>query len=122
MSGGKVEYKKSGTTWYYVAEYTFSERGEYDIYFTAAKDGYSVSSGNKTLTVTKASIPADAITAPIINTLTYNGQPQELVTPGVLDAKYGTVVYSLSRSAGSFSTEIPTKTDAGTYKVYYKVL
>ena len=122
MSGGKVEYKKIGTTWYYVAEYTFSERGEYDIYFTAAKDGYSVSSGNKTLTVTKASIPADAITAPIINTLTYNGQPQELVTPGVLDAKYGTMVYSLSRSASSFSTEIPTKTDAGTYKVYYKVL
>ena len=122
MSGGKVEYKKIGTTWYYVAEYTFSERGEYDIYFTAAKDGYSVSSGNKTLTVTKASIPADAITAPIINTLTYNGQPQELVTPGVLDAKYGTMVYSLSRSANSFSTEIPTKTDAGTYKVYYKVL
>ena len=122
MSGNKVEYKKIGTTWYYVAEYTFSERGEYDIYFTAAKDGYSVSSGNKTLTVTKASIPADAITAPIINTLTYNGQPQELVTPGVLDAKYGTMVYSLSRSASSFSTEIPTGTDAGTYKVYYKVL
>lgn len=122
MSGGKVEYKKIGTTWYYVAEYTFSERGEYDIYFTVAKDGYSVSSGNKTLTVTKASIPADAITAPIINTLTYNGQPQELVTPGVLDAKYGTIQYSLSRSAGSFSTEIPTKTDAGTYNVYYKVL
>lgn len=122
MSGDKVEYKKIGTTWYYVAEYTFSERGEYDIYFTAAKDGYSVSSRNKTLTVTKASIPADAITAPIINTLTYNGQPQKLVTPGVLDAKYGTVVYSLSRSANSFSTEIPTKTDAGTYKVYYKVL
>ena len=40
----------------------------------------------------------------------------------MLDAKYGTVVYSLSRSASSFSTEIPTKTDAGTYKVYYKVL
>ena len=122
LSGDKVKYKKIGTTWYYVAEYTFSERGEYDIYFTAAKDGYSVSSGNKTLTVTKASIPADAITAPIINTLTYNGQPQELVTPGVLDAKYGTIQYSLSRSASSFSTEIPTGTDAGTYKVYYKVM
>ena len=123
MSGGKVEYKKIGSTWYYVAEYTFSERGDYDIYFTAAKDGYSVSSGNKTLTITKASIPTDAVTAPTEKTgLVYNGQPQELVTPGVLDAKYGTVVYSLSRSASSFSTEIPTKTDAGTYKVYYKVL
>ena len=122
LSGDKVEYKKIGTTWYYVAEYTFSERGEYNIYFTAIKEGYSAASADKKLTVTKASIPADAITAPTVNPLTYNGQPQKLVTPGVLDAKYGTMVYSLSRSASSFSTEIPTKTDAGTYKVYYKVL
>ena len=122
LSGDKVEYKKIGTMWYYVAEYTFSERGEYNIYFTAIKEGYSAASADKKLTVTKASIPADAITVPTVNTLTYNGQLQELVTPGVLDAKYGTIQYSLSRSAGSFSTEIPTKTDAGTYNVYYKVL
>ena len=122
LSGDKVEYKKIGTMWYYVAEYTFSERGEYNIYFTAIKEGYSAASADKKLTVTKASIPADAITAPTANALTYNGQPQKLVTPGVLDAKFGTMVYSLSRGAGSFSTEIPTGTDAGTYKVYYKVL
>ena len=122
LSGDKVEYKKIGTMWYYVAEYTFSERGEYNIYFTAIKEGYSAASADKKLTVTKASIPADAITVPTVNTLTYNGQLQELVTPGVLDAKYGTIQYSLSRSASSFSTEIPTGTDAGTYKVYYKVM
>ena len=122
LSGDKVEYKKIGTMWYYVAEYTFSERGEYNIYFTAIKEGYSAASADKKLTVTKASVPADAITAPTANTLTYNGQPQKLVTQGVLDAKYGTMVYSLSRSASSFSPEIPTGTDAGTYKVYYKVI
>lgn len=122
LSGDKVEYKKIGTMWYYVAEYTFSERGEYNIYFTAIKEGYSAASADKKLTVTKASISADAITVPTVNTLTYNGQLQELVTPGVLDAKYGTIQYSLSRSASSFSTEIPTGTDAGTYKVYYKVM
>lgn len=122
LSGDKVEYKKIGTMWYYVAEYTFSERGEYNIYFTAIKEGYSAASADKKLTVTKASISADAITVPTVTTLTYNGQLQELVTPGVLDAKYGTIQYSLSRSASSFSTEIPTGTDAGTYKVYYKVM
>ena len=122
LSGDKVEYKKIGTMWYYVAEYTFSERGEYNIYFTAIKEGYSATSADKKLTVTKASIPADAITTPTANTLTYSGQPQKLVTPGVLDAKYGTMMYSLSSSASSFSTEIPEKADAGTYTVYYKVI
>ena len=102
LSGDKVEYKKIGTMWYYVAEYTFSERGEYNIYFTAIKEGYSATSADKKLTVTKASIPADAITTPTANTLTYSGQPQKLVTPGVLDAKYGTMMYSLSSSASSF--------------------
>lgn len=115
-------YTKIGTNWYYVAEYAFSESGDYNIYFTASKDGYSVTSADKKLTVSKMTIPADAITAPTANTLTYNGQPQELVTPGIVDVKYGTMVYSLSRNASSFSTEIPTKTDADTYRVYYKVI
>ena len=115
------EYKQIGTSWYYVADYTFDEMGTYDIYFTASKDGYSVTSNEKKLTVKKPSIPTSKITAPTAKTgLTYTGQPQELVTAGALDAKYGTIQYSLSRSG--FSTEIPTKTDAGTYKVYYKVI
>ena len=118
----EAEYKKIGTTWYYVVDFDANKIGTYSVYFTASKDGYSVSSDPRTLTVTKATIPADAITAPTANTLTYNGHPQELVTAGVLDAKYGTILYSLTRSASSFSTEIPEKTDAGTYTVYYKVV
>lgn len=115
-------YTKIGTTWYYVAEYTFNKMGDYKVYFTASKDGYSVTSADKDLTVSKMTIPTDVITAPTAKTLTYNDAAQELVTPGIVDAKYGTMVYSLSRSASSFSTEIPTKTDAGTYRVYYKVV
>ena len=115
------EYKQIGTSWYYVADYTFDEMGTYDIYFTASKDGYSVTSNEKKLTVKKPSIPTSKITAPTAQTgLTYTGQPQELVTAGALDAKYGTMVYSLSRS-GEYTEKIPTGTNAGTYRVYYKV-
>ncbi len=115
------EYKQIGTSWYYVADYTFDEMGTYDIYFTASKDGYSVTSNEKKLTVKKPSIPTSKITAPTAKTgLTYTGQPQELVTAGALDAKYGTMVYSLSRS-GEYTEKIPTGTNAGTYRVYYKV-
>ena len=117
----KATYQKIGSSWYYVVDLPCNTIGKYSIYFTATKDGYSVTSSTKTLTVNKATIPNDEITAPTAKTLTYTGQPQELVTAGKLDTKYGTIQYSLSRSASSFSTTIPTKTDAGTYKVYYKV-
>jgi len=105
----------------YTKDYSFDTIGEYTIYFTAAKDGYSVMSGHKKLTVTKAAIPASAITAPAANALTYNGSEQLLVTEGSVDAKYGEMQYRLGTSGG-FSTATPTAADAGTYTVYYKVV
>ena len=117
----KAEYKKIGTNWYYVVDLAANTIGTYDIYFTATKDGYSVTSSHKKLTVTKAAIPASAITAPAANALTYNGSEQILATVGSVDAKYGEMQYRLGTN-GSFSTAIPTATDAGTYTVYYKVV
>ena len=123
LSGSDVKYTTvgTGTTKFYVAEYTFNDFGSYTISFTAAKDGYTVQSAEKKLTVTKAAIPASAITAPAAKALTYNGNEQELVTPGSVDAKYGEMQYRLGTSGG-FSTAIPTAADAGTYTVYYKVV
>ena len=105
----------------YTKDYSFDTIGEYTIYFTATKDGYTVQSAKKKLTVTKAAIPASAITAPAANALTYNGNEQVLVKAGSVGAEYGEMQYRLGTS-GSFSTAIPTATDAGTYTVYYKVV
>ena len=123
LSGSDVKYTTVGTgsTKFYVAEYTFNDFGSYTISFTAAKDGYTVQSAEKKLTVTKAAIPASAITAPAANALTYNGNEQLLVTKGSVDAKYGEMQYRLGTSGG-FSTATPTAADAGTYTVYYKVV
>ena len=117
----KAEYKKIGSNWYYVVDLDANTIGTYDIYFTATKDGYSVTSSHKKLTVTKATIPASVITAPAANALTYNGNEQVLVKAGSVGAEYGEIQYRLGTS-GSFSTAIPTATDAGTYTVYYKVV
>ena len=117
----KAEYKKIGSSWYYVVDLDANTIGTYDIYFTATKDGYSVTSSHKQLTVTKAAIPTSAITAPAANALTYNGNEQELVTAGSVDAKYGEMQYRLGTSGG-FSTATPIAADAGTYTVYYKVV
>ena len=116
----KAEYKMIGNSWYYVVDLYANTIGTYDIYFTASKDGYSVTSRHKKLTVIKAATPDSAITAPVANALTYNGNEQVLVTAGSVEAKYGEMQYRLGTSGG-FSTDIPTATDAGTYTVYYKV-
>ena len=123
LSGSDVKYTTVGTgsTKFYVAEYTFNDFGSYTISFTAAKDGYTVQSAEKKVTVTKAAIPASAIIAPAANALTYNGSEQVLVTKGSVDAKYGEMQYRLGTSGG-FSTATPTAADAGTYTVYYKVV
>ena len=51
--------------------------------------------------------------------LVYTGSAQELVTAGVADG--GTMQYKLGTD-GTWSSEIPTATNAGEYTVYYKVL
>ncbi len=58
-----------------------------------------------------------AVTAPTANTLSYNSNEQELVTAGSTD--FGTLLYSIDGK--NYSADIPKKTDAGTYTVYYKV-
>ena len=123
LSGSDVQYTTvgTGTTKFYVADRIFNDVGSYTISFTAAKDGYSVQSAEKKLTVIKAAIPTNAITAPTANALTYNGNEQVLVKAGSVGAEYGEMQYRLGTS-GSFSTAIPTATDAGTYTVYYKVV
>ena len=69
-----------------------------------------------TANINKATTTVD--TAPAaITPLTYNGQPQTLVTVG--QTNVGFLVYSLD--GANFSREIPTGTNAGTYTVYYKV-
>ena len=116
----KAEYKKIGSNWYYVVDLDANTIGTYDIYFTAAKDGYSVTSSHKKLTVTKAAIPASAITAPAANVLTYNGNKQELITAGSVTSG-GTMQYSLTEN-GTYSQNIPVGTDAGAYTVWYRVI
>ena len=77
---------------------------------------YKITYEMGTLTINKAQ---SAVTVnPTANTLTYNGTTQALVTAGT--ASIGEVVYSLTET-GTYSTTIPTGTDAGSYTVWYKV-
>ena len=81
----KAEYKKIGTSWYYVVDLDANTIGTYDIYFTASKDGYKVMSSHKTLTVTKPNLSNAEITFPYGNEAAFNyatatGVPTFVVT------------------------------------------
>ena len=66
--------------------------------------------------ITKADV---TVTAPkAVDGLIYNGKAQTLIRAGT--ATGGTMQYRLSQNE-SYSTTIPTGTNAGTYTVYYKV-
>lgn len=60
------------------------------------------------------------VTAPTpITELIYNSTPQNLISAGSTTG--GTMQYKLG-DGGTYSTDIPTATEAGTYTVYYKVV
>ncbi len=55
-----------------------------------------------------------------INSLTYNGNSQTLISKGTAASGTGTVQYGLNKNNMS-ATPLPSATDAGTYIVYYKI-
>ena len=96
--------------------------GQHTFRFSATCDGYKKMSQDIAVTVQRASISANLITPPTVQeNLTYTGQKQALIIAGSVDAQYGEMQYRLGTS-GSFSTAIPTGTDAGTYTVWYRVI
>lgn len=77
-------------------------------------------SGNQTSTTANINKAASSVTsAPTANTLTYNGSEQSLVAAGT--GTGGSIQYCLTEN-GTYSTAIPTGTNANSYTVYYKVV
>ena len=103
--------------------------GSIDANYTVTYDKneiINVGTYKATLTVGEVSVSLDfaiteatpKVTAPTANTLTYNGEAQELVSAGSTD--FGTMLYSLTED-GEYTTSIPQGTNAGDYTVWYYV-
>ena len=91
--------------------------------FTPDSSNYkTVENVEVTVTVSKA---APTVTAPTAKMLTYTGTAQELVNAG--SATGGTMYYAVTTENTAptddnlYTTSIPSKTDAGTYYVWYRV-
>ena len=89
--------------------------GTATVTITGKDDGNYIVNGSATFQI----VDADSkVTAPTAKTgLTYNSKAQELVTAG--SAEGGRLEYSTDGK--SYSTSLPTGTDAKTYTVYYRV-
>ena len=111
----KAEYKKIGTTWYYVVDLDANTIGTYDIYFTASKDGYKVTSDHKTLTVTKPDLRNAVITFRSSNESTYEPYNATTTAPGFTVTHNGKTLklgvdYTASGTASSAGVSTQTLT------------
>ena len=117
LSGSDVKYTAvgTGTTKFYVAEYTFNDFGSYTISFTAAKDGYTVQSAEKKLTVTKPNLSNAEITFRSSNESTYEPYRATTTAPGFTVTYNGKTLqlgvdYTASGTASSAGVSTQTLT------------
>ncbi|MBD8995689.1 MAG: Ig-like domain repeat protein [Clostridiales bacterium] len=99
----------------YTKDYSFDTIGEYTIYFTAAKDGYSVTSSHKQLTVTKPNLSNAEITFRSSNESTYEPYRATTTAPGFTITYNGKTLnlgvdYTASGTASSAGVSTQTLT------------
>lgn len=117
LSGNDVQYTTvgTGTTKFYVAEYAFNDVGSYTISFTATKDGYTVTSSHKKLTVTKPNLSNAEITFRSSNESTYEPYRSTTTAPGFTVTYNGKALklgvdYTASGTASSAGVSTQTLT------------
>lgn len=116
-TGASIEYKLGADGEWTQTLPTATNAGEYTVYYKfTADNNYTTIETEQQLTVTVAKAAAQ-VTAPTAKTdLTYNGEAQTLVNAGSADG--ATIEYKLGD--GEYTSELPSATNAGEYKVYYK--
>ena len=113
---GTIKYKV-GSGSYSESIPTATNAGTYTVYYKVIGDANHNDVSEKSLTVTIAK-KAGSVTAPTAKSLTYTGSSQTLINAG--STTTGTIQYKVG--SGSYSENLPTGTNAGTYTVYYKVV
>ena len=117
VSGGTMYYSTDNSNWS-IHTPTGTNAGSYNVWYKIVGDSNHNGVGSTfvgTITINKAA--SSVSSAPTGKSLSYNGGAQYLVNAGT--ASGGTMYYKVEN--GSWSTSIPTATNAGTYTIYYYV-
>ena len=115
VTGGTIQYSDDNITWG-TSIPTGTNANTYTSYWRIVGDSNHNDKASASISTTIAKV-TPTVVAPTAKVLTYNGSAQSLVNAGSTD--YGTLKYSTDGS--SYSTSIPSGTNATSYTVYYKV-
>ena len=124
-TGGTIKFRVGDTGDYWeTAPLTFSNAGNYKIYYkvfgdTNHKDSNPVELG--TFTIQMAEITNISVSQ--VGTLTYNGSAQTATVSAsatTVNSQAYTFTYSATEG-GTYTSSVPSFTDAGSHTVYYKV-
>lgn len=115
------EYKKSTEEAY--TQTAPTDAGTYDVRVRVKEDAIYHEAVSEPVTFTIAKVNATVKTAPIAaENLTYDqGKNITLINAENASVTGGELQYAFSED-GTYSTSLPTATEAGTYSVYYKVV
>ena len=94
---------------------TFTDAGTYRVYYCVIANDYDAVAGFKDVVISKVD---PTYTAPKSKSLAFSNGAQDLVEPG--SARGGTMEYSLDGE--SWSQNVPTATEPGSYAVLYRVV
>ena len=108
---------------------TATEAGKYKVYYRVKETtNYTGLEGNWDVSIAKKTPDLTIDSAPLAEDWTYNGTSKDLCKKIGIDSNIGTVSYAVTKGQDStednitdWSTEVPKATNAGTYKVWYKV-
>ena len=108
---------------------TATEAGKYKVYYRVKETtNYTGLEGNWDVSIAKKTPDLTIDSAPLAEDWTYDKSSKELCKKIEIDSNIGTVSYAVTKGQDStednitdWSTEVPKATNAGTYKVWYKV-
>lgn len=115
-SHGTIQYSADGSTW----STSIPQGTNADDYIPQWKLVGDSNHSDVTATTINVSIAkvTPTVVSPTVKTLIYSGSAQELLNTG--STNFGTMQYSEDET--NWSTTIPSKTNAGSYTIYYRVL
>lgn len=112
---GTISYSDDGENWASAIP-VGTNATDYTVYWKLEGDSNHTSVASTAINLSIAKV-TPTVTAPTAKVLTFNEQAQSLVNAGSVN--FGTLKYSLDEE--TWSTNIPTATNQGSYTVYYKV-
>jgi len=114
-TGATIKYGTAAGTYDKTASPTYTDAGNYTVYYEVTKTGYTTVTGSATVTINKADISVTATGYAGTYDAAAHGIKVDVTSPSGATIKYGT-------TAGSYTqTNCPTYTNVGTYIVYYQV-